>query len=370
MEKQVAIFSDRIEGKALSQFYDAMKQDYVVQGALMPDAHAGYSLPIGAVVATRGKILPSWVGYDIGCGVLAVKTSFKLEAVRNKAKAIFDRIYRDVPVGFTHHAKARQWVAGESLPTSDVLRALLARKGMTDLHTLGGGNHFIELAHDESDAVWIVIHSGSRGLGHSVATHYMKQASGGQKAREGHYPLDEDSDEGRSYITDLAFCLEYALENRRGMVSVIENAVSREVCVGKVQWDSMINRNHNHAEKRADGLWVHRKGATHAEDGMLGIVAGSMRDGSFVVRGKGNAASLCSSSHGAGRVMGRGEAKRVLDMQTFKAEMMERGIQARINESTLDESAGAYKNVFEVMEMQRDLVEVVHHLQPVINIKG
>lgn len=187
---------------------------------------------------------------------------------------------------------------------------------------------------------------------------------------EGHFALDEDSEVGQNYIGDLAFCLEYALENRRGMVSLIERAVSKEVCVGKVMWETAINRNHNHAEKRADGLWIHRKGATHAEVGMMGVIPGSMRDGSFICRGKGNADSLCSSSHGAGRVMGRGEAKRVLDLQTFKSEMVERGIQARIDESTLDESAGAYKNVFEVMEMQRDLVDVVHHLKPVINIKG
>ncbi|MEW5891242.1 MAG: RtcB family protein [Pseudomonadota bacterium] len=134
-------------------------------------------------------------------------------------------------------------------------------------------------------------------------------------------------------------------------------------------WESLINRNHNHAEEK-DGLWIHRKGATHAEEGMMGVIPGNMRDGSFVVRGKGNPDALCSSSHGAGRVMGRKEAKERLDMATFRQEMEDRGIQARVEAATIDESASAYKDIFEVMAMQRDLVEVIHHIKPIINIKG
>lgn len=367
--KSHAIFSDAIEDKALSQFFDALKQDWAVRGALMPDAHAGYSLPIGAVVATEGVIVPSWVGFDIGCGVLAVPTSFEAGAVRAKAKQIFGGIYKRVPTGFSHNSKSSQWVAGESLSRSDAMQSILDRKGMSDLHSLGGGNHFIEIAADETDRVWIVIHSGSRNLGHTTATHYMKLASGDGRAREGHYPLHENSVDGKNYIKDLEFCLEYALENRIGMAARIEAAIKSEVCVGKVMWDGVINRNHNHAEKK-DGLWIHRKGATHAEEGMAGVIPGSMRDGSFVVHGKGNPDSLCSSSHGAGRVMGRAEAKRTLDMAIFKKEMEDRGIQARVDDSTLDESAGAYKDVFSVMAMQRDLVEVVHHLKPLVNCKG
>ena len=367
--KPHVMYKDAMQGKALAQFFDALKQDWAVKGALMPDAHAGYSLPIGAVVATEGVVVPAWVGFDIGCGMLAVPTTFSVEAVRAAARRIFDGIYKKVPTGFSHNAKATQWVAGEALPRSEALQKILDRKGMSDLHSLGGGNHFIEIAADETDRVWIVIHSGSRNLGHTVATHYMKVVSGDGKAREGHYALGEDSAGGKAYITDLDFCLAFALENRMGMVARIEDAIQSEIRVGKVQWDGLINRNHNHAEK-VNGLWIHRKGATHAEDGMLGVIPGSMRDGSFVVRGKGNPDSLCSSSHGAGRVMGRAEAKRTLDMATFKKDMEDRGIQARVDVSTLDESAGAYKDVFAVMAMQRDLVDVIHHLKPIINIKG
>lgn len=366
--KQHNIYSDSLDGKALAQFYDALAQPWAVKGALMPDAHAGYSLPIGAVVATEGVVVPAWVGFDIGCGMLAVETSFEPGAVREHSKDIFDAIYEIVPVGFAHNAKASHWKAGETLPRSAALQALLDRKGTSDLHSLGGGNHFQEIGVDERGRVWIVIHSGSRNLGHSVATHYMKLAAGDGRAREGHYALDVDSEAGRDYITDLAFCLEYALENRRGMVARIEKAMGRS-CGGKVLWESLINRNHNHAEQK-DEVWIHRKGATHAEDGMMGVIPGNMRDGSFVVRGKGNPEALCSSSHGAGRVMGRKEAKERLDMDTFRQEMADRGIQARVDAGTLDESAAAYKDIFEVMAMQRDLVEVCHHISPVINIKG
>lgn len=367
--KQHKIYSDNIEGKALSQFFDALSQPWAVKGALMPDAHAGYSLPIGAVVATEGVVVPAWVGFDIGCGMLAVETSFDADAVRNKAKDIFNAIYRDVPVGFAHNAKASQWVAGESLPRSDALQGILNRKGMADLHSLGGGNHFAEIGEDERGKVWIVIHSGSRNLGHTVATHYMKLAAGDGKAREGHYALKADSDSGRDYIKDLEFCLAYALENRLGMVKRIESAIRKQVCKGGADWETMVNKNHNHAETK-DGLWIHRKGATHAEDDMDGVIPGNMRDGSFIVRGKGNPDALCSSSHGAGRVMGRKAAKEQLDMGTFRKEMEDRGIQARVEASTLDESASAYKDIFEVMAMQRDLVEVRHHVKPIINIKG
>lgn len=367
--KQHKIYSDAIDGKATAQFFDALAQPWAVKGALMPDAHVGYSLPIGAVIATEDVVVPAWVGFDIGCGMLAVETTFDAEAVRSKAKEVFNAIYRDVPVGFAHNARASQWVAGEALPRSQALQDILDRKGMADLHSLGGGNHFIEIGADENGRIWIVIHSGSRNLGHSVATHYMKLAAGDGKAREGHFALRVDSDAGRDYLMDLAFCLEYALENRRGMVARIENAIQRHVCNGKVLWGSLINRNHNHAEKR-DGLWIHRKGATHAEEGMMGVIPGNMRDGSFIVRGKGNPDALFSSSHGAGRVMGRKEASKQLDMATFRKEMEDRGIQARIEASTLDESASAYKNIFEVMAMQRDLVDVLHHIKPIINIKG
>lgn len=366
--KPHAIFAENPDAKALAQFFDALKQPWAVRGALMADAHAGYSLPIGGVVATEGVVVPSWVGFDIGCGMLAVKTSFDAQVVRTSAKDIFANIYRRVPTGFDHNRHADAWPAGDELPRSPALKELIARKGIADLHSLGGGNHFIELGVDEADRVWIVIHSGSRNLGHSVASHYMRIAGGG-RPREGHFALAEDSGEGRAYIRDLEFCLAYALENRQGMVGRIEAAVRDVIGAGEVEWGTAINRNHNHAERRG-GLWIHRKGATHAEAGMMGVIPGNMRDGSFIVRGKGNPEALCSSSHGAGRVMGRAEAKRRLDMGEFRREMEAHGIAARVENATLDEAPAAYKDIFAVMAMQRDLVEVLHHIRPIINVKG
>jgi len=369
---------ENIEGEALAQFYDAMKQSFVVQGALMPDSHAGYSLPIGAVVATEGVVVPAWVGYDIGCGMCAVPTSFSREGVEREKKAIFDQIYRNVPTGFSHNERAVEW--SYHGPVSDfVMRDLLAVGAPSkQIGTLGGGNHFIEIGYDETDRVWIVIHSGSRNVGHKIATHYMKIASGSDKAREGHYGLHVSSKAGQDYIDDLAFGLQFALDNRLAMIKRVEAAIGHYVS-GGVDYAQLINRNHNHAEVRwlscpitrsMRPTWVHRKGATHAETGMMGVIPGNMRDGSFIVRGKGNPDSLFSSSHGAGRILSRKKAKEELNMDDFVSTMAERGIQARVERGTLDESPSAYKSIFEVMAMQTELVDVVHHIKPLINIKG
>ena len=370
---------ENIEGEALSQFYDAMKQPYVVRGALMPDAHAGYALPIGAVVATDGVIVPAWVGYDIGCGMCAVPTSFSREGVEIHKKAIFDQIYRDVPTGFDHNKKSLDW-SYDGAVSEFVEKELIATGAPgKQVGTLGGGNHFIEIGYDENDRIWIIIHSGSRNVGHKIATHYMKVASGDGKAREGHYGLDVRSHEGGNYIADLAFGLQFALTNRLKMIERIEYAISRHVS-GGCDYAQLINRNHNHAELKMmphDGptrdlrpVWIHRKGATHAEESMLGVIPGNMRDGSFIVRGKGNPDALCSSSHGAGRVLSRKKAKEQLNMDDFKATMTAAGVQAKVVPGTLDESPFAYKSIFDVMAMQTELVDVVHHVKPLINIKG
>lgn len=368
---------ENIEEEALAQFRSALEQPYVVQAALMPDAHAGYSLPIGAVVATEGYVVPAWVGYDIGCGMCAIPTSFRIEVVRKYAKEIFNAIYGAVPTGFAHNRYDESW----SYPgrVSDFVREEILTKNspQKQIGTLGGGNHFIEIGYDENDRVWIIIHSGSRNVGHKIATHYMKIAAGDGKAREGHYALPIDSVEGQNYIDDLAFGLQFALDNRKTMIARICMAIQGLGISGGIEWENLINRNHNHAEERVlkQGdrsrlVWVHRKGATHAEEGMLGVIPGNMRDGSFIVRGKGNPDSLFSSSHGAGRVLGRKAAKESLSMDDFKATMTEAGVVAKVEPGTLDESPSAYKSIFDVMAMQTELVDVIHHVKPLINVKG
>lgn len=195
----------------------------------------------------------------------------------------------------------------------------------------------------------------------------MQVASSDGKAREGHYGLSVDTQDGRDYIDDLAFCLAFALENRKQMLVRVMESIGK-YCGGTFgALEDIINRNHNHAELR-DGLWIHHKGATHAEEGIMGVIPGNMRDGSFIVCGKGNTDSLYSSSHGAGRVLWRKEAQRTLSVEQFKESMV--GIVAKVDDSTLDESAFAYKDIFEVMRLQNSLVDVVAHVRPIINIKG
>lgn len=366
INKPHKIFAEVVDFKAMDQFRSAMNQPFSVKGALMPDVHCGYSLPIGSVVATQDVIVPAWVGYDIGCGMCALPTTYSVEEVSAAAQKIFTGIYEVIPVGFNHNSKATAWPEADKLPKSTIMKEIFDNGGLYHLGTLGGGNHFIEIGHSEDNIVWIIIHSGSRGIGHSLAKHYMSLASGGKGAKEGHFGLSTNSTEGKSYIDDLNFCLAFALENRLEMMRRVTRVIESQL-PGKANWDILINRNHNHAEQK-DGLWIHRKGATHAEKGMMGVIPGNMFDGSFIVRGKGNPDSLWSSSHGAGRVLGRGEAKRTLSIVDF-SEIMQ-GITAKVSEKTIDESPFAYKDIFTVMAQQESLLDVVAHVKPIINIKG
>jgi tRNA-splicing ligase RtcB (3'-phosphate/5'-hydroxy nucleic acid ligase) len=193
----------------------------------------------------------------------------------------------------------------------------------------------------------------------------MKLAGGG-KAREGHFGFAVSSEAGRHYIKDLNFCLQFARQNRFEILQRVL-AEMQQHCDGGAHWPELINRNHNHAEEK-DGLWIHRKGATHAEAGMRGVIPGNMRDGSYIVIGRGNPQALWSSSHGAGRALGRKQAQRQISMTQFNDSMD--GIVARIDRTTLDEAPSAYKNLDTVMALQEDLVTILHHVRPLINIKG
>ena len=377
MNKPIRIFAETVDGAALDQFYSAMKLDCAVQGALMPDAHAGYTLPIGAVVATDGMIFPSFVGYDLGCGMSALPVPVSVEAVRADAQAVFDAILRLVPVGFSVNQKSRVPLTQTELDTSDLTAEARVIAESADNRnwwrargSLGGGNHFIEVGADETGQVWVIIHSGSRGVGHGIAMHYMKLASPDGRPREGLYGLRAESLAGQAYRNDLRWALQFALENRLEMMYRVVRAIETVAGLSAAtDWRQLINRNHNHAELK-DGRWIHRKGATHAETGMLGVIPGNMRDGSFIVRGKGNPESLCSSSHGAGRVLGRKQAAQTLKLGDFERTMREAAVVARVDAGTLDESPFAYKDIFSVMAQQEDLVEVLHHVRPIINVKG
>lgn len=358
LKKPYSIFTDYVESSAIEQFVAVMKQPDVVQGALMPDVHAGYVMPIGGVVATDGTIYPAFVGYDIGCGVSSVKVTLEGEL---NVRHIRDTIAATVPVGFSahHHNYNPDLLARRIGATPDSIRDLVDSH-LNQVATLGGGNHFIELGVDDAGDNWLSIHSGSRGLGHSVASRYMKLSGG-----EGINPIPVNSDLGREYIEAMNYCLRWALFNREKMMRNI-----CEVLGATFHEETMVNRNHNHAEEK-NGLWVHRKGATHAESGMLGVIPANMRDGVFIVRGLGSSDSLCSSSHGAGRVMSRSKAKKTISLDEFR-EMMG-GYNAdgfTVDERRIDECPAAYKPIEEVMANQESLIEIINHIKPIVNVKG
>lgn len=279
MSKITKIYAEVLEDEALRQFNEAMGQPFVVSGALMPDAHAGYSLPIGAVVATDNKVLPAWVGYDIGCGMCALHLGgIDPDEVTAHSKEIFDLIYQYIPVGFNINQTSTSYSL-EGLTEQG--QEIANRKNyQRALGSLGGGNHFIEVGRDEHDKTWVVIHSGSRGVGHGMATHYMKLAHPDGKCKEGHYGFDADSQNGQDYIQDLNWCLDFALANRQEMMKRVIRAITEALDISCYEMDfsGLINRNHNHAIEREFGgktVWIHRKGATHAEDGMMGVIPGN-----------------------------------------------------------------------------------------------
>jgi len=367
IDKPYKIFANYLEDSAIKQFEDCMSQDWVLRGALLPDCHMGYTLPIGSVVETLGVISPIFVGFDIGCGLIAQLTSFKKEDIVVDKFAILNAINKTIPLGFNHYQHDQSWKEFVNIPKTSWLEKLFyERNGFKQLGTLGSNNHFLEIGFDENDRVWICAHSGSRGIGHDVAAYYISIANPEGKAKEGAYAIDVNSNIGKDYIMDMNLCLAFALENRQQMINATVQVINKFTSGELLNWQ--INRTHNHAESK-DGIhWIHRKGATHAEKDMFGVIPGNMRDGSFIVRGKGNPDSLCSSSHGAGRVFSRKEAQRRITKKDMQDTVGETAV--IITDKRVEEAPNAYKNIFEVMELQKDLVEVIHHIKPIICIKG
>ena len=371
MKKYKIFGADGIDTATLKQFQEALAFEDAVYGALMPDGHFGYTMPIGGVIGTKKTLLPSWVGYDIGCGVYGVKTTYRFEDVIEYGKEIYDNIKRSIPMGFDHRKQPMDWHSYTVLPKSDWFDAMYhERKGNNQLGTLGGGNHFIEIGVSDKDQfVWIIIHSGSRGIGHKTATHYIKKAHPEGKCKEGSYGFDANSKIGAEYCKDMTLCLRFAYFNRIKIAEEVNAAIKESVNDGNMVIHSVINCNHNLASWDShEDLWIHRKGATVATKNTLGIVPGNMRDGSFIVAGLGNVESLYSCSHGAGRVMSRSEAKRTVKLEDFKTAMD--GIIAGREESLLDEAPSAYKSISAVMQAQKELVEVVEYIKPIINVKA
>jgi len=360
----------------------------------MPDVHLGKGATIGSVFASRSYVCPNAVGVDIGCGMCAVPVEGPLlrrDLPEGKLLAIQRGLRDSIPTGFESHGRSTgemdstmQGLVSKHRPTQ-WLRQTLSAKHNRQLGTLGGGNHFVELVYDEADRVWMMLHSGSRNIGNVTAQHYDEVAAkqcGGR--REALAYLEIKSKAGQEYLTDMTFCQAYALENRHFMMQAFARVLKRETGRGTL-WGKMVNIHHNYCECeecryrdeasgewREEKLWVTRKGATSAKHGQFGIIPGSMGTGSYIVRGKGEPDSWQSCSHGAGRSMSRAHAFRNLSQKDFISHMKERGIvwDSRFADKVKDEAPMAYKDLGEVMQNQQSLVEVVHHLQPLINMKG
>jgi tRNA-splicing ligase RtcB len=378
MVKKVFDYSINPGEETLKQFRDCYSQKFVTSAALMPDAHLGYVAPIGAVLITKDYIVPAWVGFDIGCGLIAVKIKGKkiLEKIKNNKDKIYNAIKKYVPMGLGETNKKHE-VTNESKekfsklletfrknPHDKSIYQFIRDVGLRDLGTLGAGNHFISLNMEENQKnknyAWLVIHCGSRGLGHRIAKKYMIKTSGDEKNYEKTFPLKANSDIGKEYLNILDFGLEYALLNRLEISRRVVKSL-KEIFKEDIKSELWVNKNHNHAIYER-GKFIHRKGATPAKKNEKGIIPGNMRDGSFLVEGLGNSKFLNSSSHGAGRAMSRREAKEKVKIEDFKKTM--EGIKTKF---VIDEAPDAYKNIFEVMEKQKSSVKIIKHLKPIIN---
>lgn len=379
MKKIINNFALNPDESTLEQFRHCYEQEYVVKAALMPDAHKGYVAPIGSVLVTKEYVVPSWVGFDIGCGVIAAKLKGKgiLEKIKEHGNEIYEKVKEKIPMGkgkinekkdITEQTKKEFEKLIEKFRKGsydkNVLQ-FLESAAMKHLGSLGHGNHFIEIGSFEEEA-WVIVHSGSRGVGFKTATRYMKESAGKEKEFEQTFPIYEESETGKEYLNILDFGLGFALLNRMEMIRKTIMALE-EVLGEKVEWELWVNKNHNHAIKE-NGLFIHRKGATPAKKGERGVIPANMRDGSFLVEGKGNQEFLDSSSHGAGRTMSRTQAKEKISMEEFQKSM--KGIKGTVSEGTLDEAPMAYKNIYEVMEAQKESVKTIKHIKPLINWKG
>lgn len=389
----VKIWTDDIEQEALRQLTN-VAQLPVVHGhvAVMPDVHAGIGATVGSVIPTKAAIIPAAVGVDIGCGMNAVQLSARAEDLPDNLAGIRRAIEYAVPVGFDQHddETARRSDHGR---LAHGLRARLDRivdkhPGLTkmqrnfdatwiaQLGSLGGGNHFIELCLDETGGVWVMLHSGSRGIGNAMGRYFIAAAR--REAERNHLRLpDKDlawfadgSALFHDYVEAVSWAQDYALMNRRRMMELILEAM-RPLLPPFEMLGEAINCHHNYVAREThfgESLYVTRKGAISARAGELGIIPGSMGAKSYVVRGKGNPESFCSCSHGAGRRMSRTQAKKLFDRNDLARQT--EGVECRKDGGVIDEIPSAYKDIDEVIANQSDLIDVVHSLKQVVCVKG
>ena len=378
-KKPIKLWLDDIEDTALAQAKNLANLPFAFKHIpLMPDSHPGYGMPIGSILATQGAVVPNAVGVDIGCGMCALRTELT-DVGKDDLKKTLGIARQLIPLGFNWHDEAQdeRWMPERTKAMTIVDRGYA--KARKQVGSLGGGNHFIELQQGSDGYVWVMIHSGSRNLGHSVAEWYNNAA---KRLNERYYSsvtksqdlafLPIETPEAKDYLVEMNYCIEFALANRQLMMHRMVEAL-QEV-VGDFDHDEIINKAHNFAAWEnhfGQNVMVHRKGATRARAGEPGMIPGSQGTSSYIVRGLGNAESFASCSHGAGRRMGRKQAQRELDLQHEIDLLNEKGVIHAIRHTKdLDEATSAYKDIDVVMENQRDLAEIVVALTPLAVLKG
>ena len=378
----VKIWSDVVESSAIDQLVNTANLPFVFRHvSAMPDVHLGKGATVGSVIATKDAICPAAVGVDIGCGMMAVKTQLDYRVVQDKVSEIRHSIERSVPVGRecnrTITPSVEGWAGWEYW--KDKVDDGLVRKSVTQLGSLGGGNHFIEICLDTENAVWVMLHSGSRNIGKTLADKHINIAKGLMKKMFISLPdpdlayLALTTPEFKAYVADLQWCQGYAMRNREEMMVRVLKDLSHSVFGedGKVEKLMEVNCHHNYVSWEnhfGENVMVTRKGAVRARLGDMGIIPGSMGTRSYIVRGLGNEESFHSCSHGAGRRMSRSEAKRRFTVEDLEKQTA--GVECRKDAGVLDEIPGSYKDIDEVMANQSDLVEVVAQIKQIMCVKG
>lgn len=385
----VNIYTDDIDHGAYEQLSLIAQLPFIHSHiAAMPDVHKGIGATVGSVIPTKGAIIPAAVGVDIGCGMNAVRLSVKADQLPDNLKPARSAIEASVPVGFSMHksVKARRSTL-QSLdggleeilarhPSVGKMVKHLSRTWSQQLGTLGGGNHFIELCLDENDDVWIMLHSGSRGIGNVIGRYFIDLAKKDIQRLQVNLPhkdlayFSEGSEHFEDYVFAVHWAQDYAMWNRREMMRMIVESLKGVLPEFYVTKEA-INCHHNYVaveDHFGASVYLTRKGAISARDGELGIIPGSMGAKSYIVKGKGSAASFCSCSHGAGRTMSRTAAKKAFDASDLVEQTQ--GVECRKDSAVVDEIPAAYKDIDTVMENQTDLVDIVHTLKQVVCVKG
>lgn len=369
-----------VEPQAMEQLYRVSRLPFIHKWvASMPDVHMGKGAAVGSVIAAKGAVVPALVGVDIGCGMLAAKLNIKASDLPDSLGELRLAIETRVPVGHeSHEYQHNPGLKLEDLTIHKELNDKVLERAFTQIGTLGGGNHFIEICLDENQDVWVMLHSGSRNIGKEVAEKHMFKAK--DIMTQTNTKLEDpdlayfvkSTQEYQNYLNDVLWCQTWARNNRLKMFDEVIGVI-RKYLEGKdvKVVGNVTSCHHNYVSIEnhyGEEVIVTRKGAVSAQKGEMGIIPGSMGTKSYIVEGKGNAESFCSCSHGAGRRMSRGEAKRVFTVEDLKAQT--EGVECRKDQGTLDEIPGAYKDIDKVMENQKDLVEVKHTLKQIMCIKG